>query len=62
MGKTNEGNKDGWLSSKETQQRLKISGCELMHRRESGKLAFKKQGNAYCYFIKANLQVSSDGA
>ena len=40
-----------WLSSKETQKALKITGCELMHLRQSGKLRFKKQGNAYFYQI-----------
>lgn len=38
-----------WLTSKEAQKRLKISGCDLMHLRVSGKLKFKKQGNAYYY-------------
>jgi len=38
-----------WLTSKEAQKLLKISGCELMHLRASGKLKFKKQGNAYYY-------------
>jgi len=40
-----------WLTSKETQKLLKISGCELMHLRVSGKLIFKKKGNAYLYQI-----------
>jgi|TARA_R110002012_G_scaffold79652_1_gene202464 hypothetical protein len=40
-----------WLSSKETQKALKITGCALMHLRQSGKLRFKKQGNAYFYQI-----------
>lgn len=40
-----------WLTSKETQKHLKISGCELMHLRVSGKLIFKKKGNAYYYQI-----------
>jgi hypothetical protein len=40
-----------WLTSKETQKLLNISGCELMHLRESGKLVFKKQGNAFLYQI-----------
>jgi hypothetical protein len=38
-----------WLTSKETQKLLNISGCELMHLRVSGKLKFKKQGNAFLY-------------
>ena len=40
-----------WLTSKETQKLLNISGCELMHLRVSGKLTFKKQGNAFLYQI-----------
>ncbi|PKH87336.1 hypothetical protein [Colwellia sp. Bg11-28] len=38
-----------WLTSKEVQKLLNISGCELMHLRESDKLTFKKQGNAFLY-------------
>jgi hypothetical protein len=40
-----------WQTSKETQKHLKVSGCELMHLRERGKLTFKKQGNAFLYQI-----------
>ena len=40
-----------WLTSKEAQKLLNISGCELMHLRESGKLKFKKKGNAYYYQV-----------
>jgi len=40
-----------WLTSKETQKLLKVSGCKLMHLRDSGKLKFKKQGNAYYYQV-----------
>jgi hypothetical protein len=43
-----------WLTGKDTQKLLKISGCELMHLRESGKLKFKKQGNAYYYLVNQN--------
>lgn len=41
-----------WLTSKETQKLLKISGCKLMHLRTEGKIKFKKQGNSYYYQIK----------
>lgn len=37
------------LTSKETMQALKISACDLMHRREAGKIRFIKRGNAYLY-------------
>ena len=40
-----------WLSSKETMARLGITGCELMHKRESGELTFKKLGNSYLYLF-----------
>jgi hypothetical protein len=43
-----------WLTSKETQKLLNISGCELMHLRVGGKLIFKKKGNAYYYQLPEN--------
>jgi hypothetical protein len=43
-----------WLNSAATQKHLKIKGCELMHRREAGKLIFEKRGNAYFYLIKTS--------
>lgn len=50
-------NKSIWLSSKETKTELKITGCELMHRRERGELEFKKVGNAYFYKLpKSSLE------
>ncbi len=42
---------DKWLSSKEAMTLLEISSCELMHKRVSGELIFKKIGNAYFYRI-----------
>jgi len=42
-----------WLSSKEVMKHLKISACELMHRRERGLLKFEKRGRAYFYYIHA---------
>ncbi len=41
-----------WLSSKETMKYLKLSGCELMHRRERGLLKFEKRGRAYFYYFE----------
>lgn len=38
-----------YLSSKETMKELKVSSCDLMHLRVSGKLKFIKKGNAYFY-------------
>lgn len=49
-----------WLSSKETQKALKITGCELMHLRQSGKLKFKKQGNAYFYQINEKMPANNE--
>lgn len=43
-----------WLTSKETMRILKVSSCELMHRRERGELPFKKKGNSYLYNIETN--------
>ncbi|MFT6528595.1 MAG: hypothetical protein ACJAZB_000227 [Psychrosphaera sp.] len=40
-----------WLSSTEIKKILRITGCELMHRRVKGELEFKKVGNAYFYLI-----------
>ncbi|WP_018014684.1 hypothetical protein [Teredinibacter turnerae] len=47
--KSSEGK--AWCSSKEAKKALKVSDCELMHMRLSGKLEFKKSGNAYFYVI-----------
>jgi hypothetical protein len=44
-------NNTNWLSSKETQKHMKVSGCELMHLRVNGQITFKKQGNAYFYQV-----------
>ncbi|MCX2767123.1 hypothetical protein [Pseudoalteromonas sp. B530] len=41
-----------WLTSKQTQKLLKISGCELMHRRERGQLKYQKRGRAYYYYFE----------
>jgi len=41
-----------WLTSKQTQKHLKISGCELMHKRERGELKFEKRGRAYFYYFE----------
>lgn len=46
-------NPKGYLSSKEMRKKLKISGCELMYKREAGKLKFFKRGNAYLYEEKS---------
>ena len=43
--------KKHWLTSNEIRKVMKISGCELMHRRESGELEFKKVGNAFYYML-----------
>ena len=58
MTKINQANSNKqWLNSKETQKALKITGCQLMHLRKSGKLKFKKVGRAYFYLL--NDQVKS---
>lgn len=52
----NQDKKRKWLSSKEAMKHLKISGCELMHRRERGELKFEKRGRAYFYYIEIKDQ------
>lgn len=42
-----------WLTSKEMQKALKLSGCELMHQRMAGKFVFKKVGNSFMYQLPA---------
>ena len=49
---TNQDKLGKWLSGKQAIDHLKISDCELMHRRERGELKFEKRGRAYFYFIK----------
>lgn len=49
----NETNQNSeWLSSGDVRKLLRISSCELMHLRESGRIPFKKQGNAFLYPAK----------
>ena len=48
-----------WFSSTEIMTQLKISGCELMHRRERGELEFKKKGNAYLYKFPKSIRNES---
>ena len=38
-----------WLTSREMKVALGVSDCELAHLRCSGKLVFKKKGNAFYY-------------
>lgn len=47
---------ESWLSSKEAKKVLRVSSCELMHLRVSGKLIYKKQGNAFLYQIPAKSE------
>ena len=42
--------KGKWLSSKEAMKHLKISGCELMHRRERGELKFEKRAGIFLLY------------
>jgi hypothetical protein len=49
-----------WLSSTEIRQKLRISSCELMHRREAGVLQYKKVGNAYFYLLPTQAAISQD--
>jgi hypothetical protein len=42
-----------WMTSKEVKKHLRITSCELMHKRESALIPFRKNGNAYEYLIDA---------
>lgn len=44
-------NSSVWMTSKEAKKHLKITSCELMHRRESSRIPFRRKGNAYEYLI-----------
>lgn len=38
-----------YMNSKEAMKSLKLSSCELMHLRVSGRIKFVKKGNAFYY-------------
>lgn len=61
---SNDANQNSeWFSSNQAREKLRISGCELMHLREGGKLRFKKQGNAFLYSSQdVERQSQSDSA
>jgi len=40
-----------WLTSKEAKEALKVSDCQLMHMRVTGKLVFRKDGNRFLYLF-----------
>ena len=48
----NQDQKGKWLSSKDAMKQLKISSCELMHRRERGGFKFEKRGRTYFYYVE----------
>ncbi|MCD1600026.1 hypothetical protein [Rheinheimera aquimaris] len=50
---------ENWLTSKEAKKMLKVSSCELMHLRVSGKLIYKKQGNAFLYQMPVKSEQSA---
>ncbi len=56
MDKTTTQSETQWLTSKEAKSVLKVSDCQLMHLRESGKLTFKKVGRAYYYLLNKNFK------
>lgn len=41
-----------WLPSVDARKALRISDCELAHRREAGKLAWRKNGRRFEYLVK----------
>ncbi len=44
-------NEDKYMSSKEVMKDYKISSCDLMHYRVSGRLTFQKNGRAFLYLV-----------
>lgn len=44
-----------YMPTKEVKATLKISGCDVMHLRESGQIEFVKQGNAFLY-LRADVE------
>ena len=40
---------DEWLRRDEARKVLRVSTCDLSHLRQGGKIAFRKEGNAYLY-------------
>ena len=55
---SNQEQQGKWLSSKEAIKHLKITACELMHRRESRELKFEKRGRAYFYYVETKIPIS----
>ncbi len=51
----NQDQKRKWLSSKEAMKHLKVSCCELMHRRERDELKFEKRGRLIFILSKARM-------
>jgi hypothetical protein len=49
-------NSCNWLSSTRASSALRLSSCELMHFRQTGRLKFIKLGNAYFYDIDSLIQ------
>ncbi len=48
-----------WRTSSEVRKCLKISTCELAHRRDNGQLRFKKKGNSYLYLLDQSDQAAT---
>ena len=55
---SNQKQQGKWFSSKEAMKHLKISACELMHRRVRGDLKFEKRGRAYFYYVETKIPIS----
>ncbi len=51
MAENQETTKQTWLSSAEIKKQLKISDCQLMHKRVAGQLEFKKEGRRFLYLL-----------
>ncbi len=50
-----EQSQSNWVRSAEARKALKLSTCELAHKRESGEIESKKVGNAYLYKLPTDI-------
>ncbi len=49
-----------YMPTKEAKKLLKVSGCQIMHLRDSGKIQFKRKGNGYWYLREDVQKIAQD--
>jgi len=47
--------RSNWVRSAEARKTLKLSTCDLAHKRDSGEIESKKVGNAYLYKLPTDI-------